>query len=325
MAKRDLAVPRPPPQGTVDLRDAFFEELTRAAETDSRVLVIADDQGALALDDFKARFPGRYFNPGIAEQNIVSIAAGLAIEGWRPVVYGIANFVSIRCLEQIRDDLCAMELPVTIVGSGAGLTYNYDGPTHHNTEDIAAIRPLPSIAVFSPSDARCTANAARASLQRTSGPSYVRLDKGIVADLYPEHHAFDDGFDVLRSGDDVVVVSTGPAVFSALAVADYLAAQGVSAGVVDLYRFKPLDAGMMGDVLVGYRKVVTIEDHSVTGGLGSTIAEVLAERSEGTTLRRFGLGESFSFNYGTRDWLREQEGLDAASVSQAIMDWMTTA
>ena len=158
------------------MRDAFFDELYEIAASDPDVLLLTDDQGAFGLERIKRELEGQYFNVGIAEQNLVSVAAGLALGGKRPFIYGISTFMTMRCFEQINVDLCCHKLPVTIVGSGAGYMYSGDGPTHHATQDIGILRTLPGMNIFSPSDAVMTAKLARIA-HESAGPNYIRIEK----------------------------------------------------------------------------------------------------------------------------------------------------
>jgi len=191
--------------------------------------------GAFSLAKFKKNLGSQYINVGVAEQNLVSVAAGMALGGKKVFIYAIAPFITQRCYEQIKIDLCCMRLPVTVVGVGAGIAYNSDGPTHHATQDIAVMRALESITIINPSDPVTSAAAASMAYEENH-PVYVRIDKGKWPLLYDETQDFVDGFALLRSGGDVLIVSTGLMVHRALAVADELSRYSIDAAVLDLYR-----------------------------------------------------------------------------------------
>lgn len=303
-----------------DLRDALFDELNRLATEDGDVIILADDQGAFALEWAQANLPGQYYNIGIAEQNLISVSAGLAMGGKRPFVYGIATFMTLRCYEQIRNDLCAMQLPVTIIASGPGYTYAYDGPTHHATEDVAIMRALPGMTIFSPADAVSTRAVARLTHQAAS-PSYVRIEKGTLPRLYSDDHDFSAGFARLLEGDDIDIVASGAMVHRAVEVAETLGMQGVKVGVVDLYRLKPVDGPALLDEITRADRIATLEEHSVVGGLGSLVAELIADAQVQAPLLRLGLNDEFVYKYGDRDWMREQGGLDASALVSRIASW----
>lgn len=320
MGKPDLMTGSVTSAPAVDMRDACFEELCKIATADRNVVVMTDDMGAFSLEKFKKDLAPQYFNMGIAEQNIVSVAAGLALGGKRPFIYGISTFVTMRCYEQIRVDLCCMNLPVTIIGSGAGYTYGSDGPTHHATEDVAIMRALPEMTIFNPSDPVLTAAMVR-MVYKNSGPAYIRIEKGPLPCLYAEQHDFQRGFEVLRPGRDVVIVATGVIVHSALQVAEELSNHSLDAGVVDLYRIKPIDEGALSSSLGQAKRLITIEENSIIGGIGSLVAEIMAGRSRPVPLKRIALPDRFCCEYGNREWLHAYQGLDVKSLAKTILEW----
>jgi transketolase len=302
-----------------EFRDVLFSEIQRVAAADSRVMVLTADMGAIELTKFKERFREQYINVGIAEQSGISIAAGLALRGKIVFVYGIIPFITLRCFEQIKVDLCSMKLPVTIIGIGAGFAYGLDGPTHHAIEDIAVMRALPEMTIFSPSDPVSVEQVTRMAYA-IPGPKYIRLDKGTYPVIYKAEHDFSLGLAVHRKGEDVTIVSTGTLVHKALAVSDELAKHGVSCGVVDLYRIKPVNAGLLLHVIEGSKLVATLEDHSIIGGIGSIISEVLADNRISMPLKRIGIKDHYSFRYGTTEQLHFLHGLDVNTVTKVICE-----
>jgi len=309
------------PALSVDIRDAFFEEVYRLAREDRRVIVLTDDQSAFALDKIRADMPAQYINIGIAEQNLISAAAGLALGGMKPFVCGISNFLSLRCCEQISVALCAMNLPVTIVASGGGLTYASDGPTHHSTQDVAVMRTMANMTVFNPSDAYLTSACAR-MCYRLKSPSYVRIEKGVLPNLYSSEGDFSSGVGLLESGSDVLVVSTGYMTQTAVRVARSINGHGIACGVLDIYRLKPLNIDAILDRLRSSKAIVTIEEQTPVGGIGSVICELLGETGLVLPVKRFQLPDEPCFKYGSREWLHEQFGLDEKTVSCSIFEWL---
>ena len=324
MCSLSRSEPRTLRPSNIDMRDAFFDTLYEIAAGDPDVLLLTDDQGAFGVERIKRELEGQYFNVGIAEQNLVSVAAGLALGGKRPFIYGISTFMTMRCCEQINVDLCCLDLPVTIVASGAGYTYSGDGPTHHAIQDIAILRSLPKMSILSPSDAVMTSKLARIAYE-TGGPKYVRIEKGILPAIYDEGEDFSAGFEVLRTGGDLVIVSTGVMVSRVLEVADKLAERSVNVGVVDLYRVKPIDTSSLLAVLSRVDRVVTVEEHSIVGGIGSIIAEGLADAGRPTPLKRIALPDRHCYQYGSREWLHSRNGLDTDSITRTILEWVQSS
>jgi transketolase len=303
-----------------DIRDAFFDEIYEIARRDASVLFMTADMGAMSLENFRRDFPGRYFNVGISEQNMVSVAAGLSIEGKKVFIYAIVPFVTLRCLEQIKVDLCVMNLPVTVVGAGSGLTYSSDGPTHHAIEDISVMRALPRMEIYNPSDPATAKYAASASY-RSSGPAYVRLDKGSWPELYDNEIDMGKGFVCHRSGKKLLIVSSGCMVHSALMVADDLKKYGVDCGVLDLFRLKPVEKELSA-IAQEYEKIITIEEHTLSGGLGSIITEVVAENGLAIPVKRFGIPDCYLESYGDRTWMNRQFGLHVDTLSKSVREWL---
>jgi len=299
----------------IDIRDAFFDELYRIAKRDPEVVFMTADMGAFSLERFRADFPDRFINVGISEQNLISAAAGMALAGKRVFVYAIIPFVTLRCLEQIKVDLCVMNLPVTVIGAGAGFTYSSDGPTHHALEDVSVLRALPGMRIYNPSD-QVTAGAAAWSAYRADGPVYVRLDKGSYPVLHPETPG-EAGMGHLREGSDLAIVATGCMVHTALELAEALAPEGIRAGVIDLFRLKPLDPALIAQ-LRRYRAVVTLEEHTLHGGMGSAVLESLSDTGIDTPVKRLGIADFYPQGYGDREWMRGQCALDRATLLSSV-------
>jgi transketolase len=302
------------------MRNAFADEITNLAAADERVVLLSGDIGNRLFDKYKERFPRRFYNCGVAEANMISVAGGLALAGLRPVAYTIASFVTYRCLEQIRVDLCYHEVPVVVVGTGAGLSYAANGPTHHTGEEVGMLRLLPGMTVVCPGDALEARAALRALLQRP-GPSYLRLGKkgepvvhGSIPDLRIGEAL------VVRPGKDIGLLSTGNMLPTALKVADLLAAEGVNAEVVSLHTVKPLDHDYLTQAFERFSLVATMEEHSRLGGLGGAVAEWLTDHpAEPGRLLRFGMDDRFLHEAGEQEHARKCYGLTAEAIAKRLL------
>ena len=307
----------------IDIRDAFFDEVYTIASQDPSVMFLTADMGAFSLNRFKADLSRQYINVGVAEQNLVSIAAGLALAGKKVFIYTIASFVTQRCYEQIKIDICGMRLPVTIIGSGPGLSYSSDGPTHHAIQDISIMRALPEMTILNPGDSTTAAAAARIAY-RSQGPVYVRIDKGKLPLLYENDEDFSAGLSLLKKGRDLTIVTTGIMVQQAFRVAEELARHSIDAGIVDIYRLKPINEELLLNFTGQSSRIVTLEEHTLVGGIGSAIGEILADRGKTLPVKRIALAEKNCVGYGDREWMHSFYGLDVSSITQTILDWWQT-
>ncbi len=306
-------------QPDADMRDAFFDSVYDLATKDRNLIVLTADHGAFSLERFKRDFPRQYFNVGISEQNMVSLAAGLALSGKILFIYSIVNFTTLRCFEQISVDLGSMRLPVTIVGVGAGFTYSTDGPTHHGIQDIAAMASVPNLSIFNCSDAYNSDAFARIAY-RARSPCYVRIEKGTFPALYDRDADFSDGLAVLRKGEGVALLTSGYLVQAAMKAARELGEEQIDARVIDLYRIKPLNTDLLVQSVRGAMALLTIEDNVANGGIGTMVAAALMERGISLPLRRLSLGDAFCYRYGSRDWVYAMNGLDAPAIKRAALE-----
>ncbi len=307
----------------IDIRDAFFDEVYTIATKDSNVMFLTADMGAFSLNKFKKDLSSQYINVGVAEQNLVSIAAGLALGGKKVFIYTIAAFITQRCYEQIKIDLSCMRLPVTIIGSGPGITYSSDGPTHHAIQDVAIMRALPEMMILNPSDPVTAAAAARISY-KNDGPVYIRIDKGKLPLLYDNNEDFCDGLALLKKGRDLMIITTGIMVHQSFKVADELAKHSIDAGIIDLYRIKPINEELFLSVIGKSNRIVTLEEHSIIGGIGSAISEILADKGKALPLKRIAIADKNCVGYGDREWMHSFYGLDVNSITKTILDWQYT-
>lgn len=303
------------------MRNAFVQQLERLAESDDRIVLLMGDIGNRMFDRFKGRFPDRFYNCGIAEANMMSVAAGMAMCGLRPVVYTIVPFVTTRCLEQIRVDVCYHEAPVTIVGVGGGLSYAGLGTTHHSCEDIAFLRMLPHMKVVCPGDAY-EVRAVLAQALAQDAPVYIRLGKKGEPTVHDDLPDLTIGRGItLREGNEIAILSTGNLLPTAVEASRRLEAEGRSVRLVSFHTVKPLDEPLLRECFTTVRLVVTLEEHSLLGGLGGAVAEWLADRYEPSArLLRIGAPDAFVHNAATQTDARRMLGLDADSIVRRIND-----
>jgi len=299
------------------MRAAFSQALVAAAQRDPRVLLLTGDHGYALFDDFRKHCPDRYINAGIAEQNMVGVAAGLAKAGFKPVVYGLSAFVPVRVLEQIKIDVCYQELPVIFIGDGAGLVYSTLGTSHQSFEDIACLRAVPHIDILSPCDPAETTACMEAAFE-LARPVYLRMGK---ADLGTIHESRPDiargGLVKARDGDSpVAFIATGSMVKTACLLAAEIGAAVWSAPWV-----KPLNAAVLREAVDGALAIVTFEEHSAAAGLGSAVVEALAEEHPMPVLR-IGIGDRFSATCGSHAHAMREHGLDLDTVRERALPFV---
>lgn len=300
------------------MRDALCESLVELARADERVLLMVADIGTITFDAFRRDCPDRFLNMGVAEANMVGVAAGLALSGKIPFVYTIGSFLAMRAFEQIRDDVCYQNQKVRIVAVGGGLVYSTLGCTHHLVEDLAMFRAVPNMVVLSPCDPAEAAQMVRAVVDY-DGPVYIRLSKAGEPAMHDEGYQFRLGKACrLRPGKDMTFIATGAVMRHVVEAARRLASRGVGAGVLDMSTIKPLDREAVLQAAGETSRIVTVEEHNVLGGLGGAVAEVIAESGNGPVrLKRLGIPDRFVETYGTHDDLLAQCGLDADSIAAA--------
>lgn len=297
------------------MREAFSDSLVRIADADPRVLLLTGDHGYALFDAFRAAHPDRYINAGIAEQNMVGMAAGLARMGFRPFVYGLSAFVPVRVLEQIKLDVAHDDLPVIFVGDGAGFVYSHLGTSHQALEDIACIRAIPRMMVLSPAD-RFELSAAMDHAYAADRPVYLRMGKADRGDVHADGAAIDvTRLQCLRPGRDggTAILATGPIATTALAVADRLA----GTAVWSVPSIKPFDTETLASLCRSARRLVTLEEHSIMGGFGSLVAEEVSARHPLPVLR-IGVDDRFSEHCGSYDYLLREHGLDLETVAARV-------
>jgi transketolase len=300
------------------MRNAFAAALIQEARADERVLLLTGDHGYALFDDFRHSCPGQYINAGVAEQNMVGVAAGLAKGGFRPVVYGLSAFVPMRVLEQIKVDVCYEQLPVLFIGDGAGVVYSSLGTSHQCTEDVAALRALPHLGVLSPADEAEMARCMRLALQ-AQGPVYLRMGKADLGRIHAETPAFGWGdLCCVRPGNGALAwMATGSMVSTALQAAG----RWPGSAVWSAPSIKPLDARQVCGVAGRHRAIIVLEEHSVYGGLGAAVAEITGSLAP-TWVCRIGIADRFSQYCGTYAYLLQEHRLDLTAVLTQVESFL---
>jgi len=302
-----------------DCRDAFSKTLEALAAEDSRVCAVVNDSlSSTKLKDFKAQFPSRFVNVGIAEQNMVGVGSGLANGGMVPYVCGASCFLTARAMEQVKVDLAYSNSNVKLCGMSSGMAYGQLGATHHSIEDLAWTRILPNLSVIVPADPDETAQAMRYSLQHV-GPIFLRISRMPVRAVHPEGYKFELGkAALLRDGDDVTIVANGVLASRALDAADALAAKGIAARVLNMSSMKPFDSDAILDAARTTRGIVTVEEALTAGGLGGAVAEVLAVHHP-APMRILGVPGVFAPT-GSAEFLLEHFELTATGIENAALN-----
>lgn len=300
------------------MRGAFLDTLTDLAEKDDRLVLLTGDLGYTVVERFAERFPKRFFNVGVAEQNMVGIATGLAESGFIPFVYSIATFATLRAYEFIRNGPVLHGLPVRVVGVGGGFEYGSAGFTHHALEDLAVMRVLPGLTVIAPADHAQAASALRATWDH-NGPIYFRLGKDDVSVVPGLGGAFELGnVSEVRTGHDVAIIVTGAISREAVAAATDLHESGIECTVLVAATLNPLRADDLARMLSAFRVVVTVEAHYRTGGLGSLVSEVLTDHALPARLIRIGVSGTNEGITGSEAFLNRTHGLTSPQIADTV-------
>ncbi|VTT99832.1 transketolase : Transketolase, central region:Transketolase, C terminal OS=Crocosphaera watsonii WH 8501 GN=CwatDRAFT_1330 PE=4 SV=1: Transket_pyr: Transketolase_C [Gemmataceae bacterium] len=304
------------------MRERCLKTITELARTDERIVFVGSDLGVGVMADFKAACPDRFFMEGVAEQNLVGLAAGMAMEGRIVFLNTIATFLTRRCYEQVVVDLGMHNANVRLIANGGGVVYAPLGPTHLATDDIAIMRAIPNMTILAPADAEEMERATRATVDH-QGPVYVRVAKGHDPVVTTETGDFQIGRAVpMRDGHDALIVTTGVGLQVCLAAANQLTAAGIDATVLHMPTIKPLDTEALGAAAERVPAIVTVEEHSVIGGLGSAVAEYLAEADllSHRKFRRIGFQDVFPSGYGDQNGMMRRHGISADAVAATVQE-----
>ena len=301
------------------MRTAFVKTLEKLADKDSSIFLLTADLGFKLFDDFRRRFPDRFINVGVAEGNMIGVAAGMALSDKNVYCYSMVPFLTMRALEQIRVDICYHNLPVKLIGVGGGLAYGLEGMTHHGIEDLAVMRSLPNMTVVAPGDPLECEAAVRES-RTYSGPLYIRLGGNNDPAIHDGNIEFKIGQGiVVKEGKDVSIFATGTMLPVASKVVDLLGERGYQSNLVSIHTIKPLDIKLVREVANRSKAVFTIEEHSKIGGLGSAVAEALIEGGWKGIFKRFALPDKYGGHIGKTEYLREKHGLSCWKIYGDIL------
>ncbi len=300
------------------MRDRFIQTLCGLAEADPRIMLITGDLGFAVLDDFRRRFPAQFINAGVAEQNMTLVATGMALEGHVVFTYSIGNFPTLRCLEMIRNDAAYHGANVKVVSVGGGFSYGALGISHHATEDLAIMRSLPDVACFAPTGLNEVAEATKAIAQ-ISGTCFLRLDKDKGPDGPPAESFVIGRPRLLCAGRDVALFTTGGILSEVMTAAGRLHEAGIACSVYSVHSLSPVEPDRFVDAARTHAAVVTVEEHTVTGGLGGMVLETLADaQALPAKFLRIGLDRCFSSVVGSQNHLRSVYGLDATNIVSRV-------
>ena len=313
----------------IAMRDAFLDQIWQAMAKDRQIFFTCADFGSPVLDKIRADFPDRFVNVGIAEQNLINVSAGLALEGFKVFAYAIAPFITMRCYEQIRVSLALLSevrpMNVNLIGVGAGYSYVVSGPTHQCYEDITLMRALPNFQVLSPAD-HITASALFKTCALNSGPKYLRFDAQVLPVIYTDEPPdISKGFHVHKSGDEICLVATGYMLHTALKVAQDLTSEGLSVGVIDLFDIARFSKDEFENAIKSYSGVVSLEEgFRGRGGVDSMLFEFVSRRNLNAKILNLGVEGAYSFELGTRTDLHEKVGIGPSAVLGSVREFADT-
>jgi len=311
------------------MRDAFLEQIWLAMHNNEKIFFLSADFGSPVLDKIRKDFPNRFANVGIAEQNLINVAAGLATEGFTVFAYAIAPFITMRCYEQSRVNLALLsevrDMNVNLIGVGAGYSYVVSGPTHQCYEDITLMRAMPNFRVLSPSDHVVAESLIDECLNNT-GPKYLRFDAQILPPIYEQGSVNTEaGFSEIREGDSVCLIATGYMVHTAMQVAEELEKEGVKVGLIDLFDLSGLDSALLSEKIKNYKGLVSLEEaFKGRGGLDALLFNFIQELASKPKFCNIGVHSQYEFELGTRQELHEKAGIGPVSVKSTVKDFMSS-
>ena len=298
----------------MDMRDEFFEYLSGHMQNDKNIIILSNDYGSPKLDIIKNKFPDRFINCGITEQNIISVSAGLASRGMKPIIYSISTFITLRSFEQLKLDISVMELPILILSVGAGYAYSMDGPTHHAIDDISILNTLNNCEIYSPSESLLFLKKKTLNF-KFKGLRYLRLDRGKFFYMNDFYKIKNQNFRINTSNYKCVIISTG--YMSQKIALEINSGKIKGASHLDLYRIKPIDNAIL-PYLRKFKKIVVVEEHIKPGGLFSILNDLMNSHDIKIKIISLSLKEESSYNYGDREYLHKLNNIDIDTVNSHI-------
>ena len=307
-------------------RDVFIEQIYNRMHEDENIFFLCADFGSPKLDALREKFPNRFINVGIAEQNLINVSTGLALEGYTVYAYATSPFLTMRAYEQIRVNLSLQaqlkEININLIGVGAGLSYDVSGPTHHCLEDISIMRTLPNMIIFSPSDWALAQRFVDYSIN-VKKPKYLRFDGKPIPRIYGNMDTikFENGFSELFQGEKICLVTTGYMTHKAINVVKKLADRNIPIGLIDVYLLKPFNEELFYEIIKNYTHVITLEEAFINkGGLDGLISKILNNKNSGIRLKRMGFEDAYVFDIGSREYLHKLNNLDEESINKIVKD-----
>lgn len=305
------------------MRNSVVSKIYEYAKINKNVVFLTADLGYSVIEEFQSELPDQCVNMGISEQNMVGVAAGLALEGKKVFVYSIVPFATMRCFEQIRVDICYQNLDVTIIGIGGGFAYGTLGTTHHAIEDVGIMRTLPNMKIFAPADPY-EAAVLMGRIFEAGGPSYVRLNRGGESCVFKEESKYRvvniGRANVLRNGGDASILACGDIVKVALEAAERLSSEHrIEVQVVSVHTLKPIDVEYIKKIALEVNLIITLEEHNIIGGLGSAVSEILAEENTGAAFKRLGVQDVYPTVVGKQEFLRRVHNISVEDVINTVV------
>lgn len=303
------------------MRSTFVNTLSEMARKNDKIICVIGDTGFSVFEEFEKEFKERFINVGIAEQNFVSVGAGLAAMGMKPYIYNVVSFMTLRSIEEIELDVCYQENPVVLVGVGGGHAYGPAGPTHHAYFDIAMMRMMPNMTVVCPADP-VEMKAVMEASESYNKPMYIRIGRSVDPVIHKEPFRFEIGKAVcMKEGMDAVLFATGTVVKDAVKACELLEKQGIRVTLYSMHTIKPIDTEVIEECIKKYPAIFTMEEHSINGGLGTAVGDILLDHmgKEKIKFKKFGFPDTFAPVTGSREYLNSLYGLDAESVAESIL------
>lgn len=300
------------------MRNAYVKALYDISSENNDVFTLTADIGVFAFNKIKRDFPKRFFNVGVAEANMIGLAAGLALSGKIPFTFTISSFITMRCLEQIRVDACYNYLPIKMIGAGGGFVYGPQGATHHTIEEIGVLRSIPNMTIVCPADPMEMENVTYASME-LKGPMYVRIGRNNEPNLHEKKYDFEIGkADVVKDGSDVTLISTGMVLKNVIDAAKRLEKEGIDAQIINMHTIKPIDTTTIKKCANKTGAIITIEEHNIIGGLGSAVAEIIADENLNISFKRLGINDTFCYLHACYSELQDEYGLSSDFIIDTI-------
>ena len=304
----------------IDYRNAFFDEFVKIALKDQNIILLTADTDAKYLKKFKNQCPERFINTGVAEQETINLAAGLALSGKKVFIYSLLPFITMRCYEQIKINICSMKLPITIIGLGTGLSFSYYGPAGHGVIDIGLMRMLPEIKILNPADPISAEKFAHIAY-KSNTPVYIRLHKAQDLPIYNKKSNFTNGFEEIIKGKKNCIITTGNIIKNIITKQKKLL-KSKKISLIDLYQINPINEKKLKEKIKKYSRIITIEENIYNSGIGSIISDLIMDNNLKIKLKRIAIKNEQCFKYGSIEWLHKHYSIDDKNLSKKIIKFI---